>query len=58
MHIYRSIDREKAMALVRRWKAEDMSAMLRGKLREMAEDDTPLADAANSDHPSLQRLVK
>jgi len=35
-----------------------MSAMLRGKLREMAEDDTPLADAANSDHPSLQRLVK
>lgn len=60
VHIYRSIDREKAMALVRRWKAEDMSAMLRGKLREMAEaeDDTPLVDAANSDHPSQQRLVK
>ncbi|MHC5230912.1 DUF2336 domain-containing protein [Brucella sp. LJL56] len=60
VHIYRSIDREKAMALVRRWKAEDMSAMLRGKLREMAEseDDTPLVDAANSDHQSLQRSVK
>ncbi len=60
VHIYRSIDREKSMALVRRWKAEDMSAMLRGKLREMAEaeEDTPLVDAANSDHPSRQRLAK
>lgn len=60
VHIYRSIDREKAMALVRRWKADDMSALLRGKLREMAEaeDDAPLVDAANSDQPSLRRSVK
>ena len=59
VHIYRSIDREKAMALVRRWKAEDMSAMLRSKLREMADDDEPLANAANSDAPPADnRLVK
>ncbi|HWT62929.1 MAG TPA: DUF2336 domain-containing protein [Ochrobactrum sp.] len=36
IQIYRSIDREKAMMLVRRWKADDMSKLLRSKLREMA----------------------
>lgn len=53
VYIYRSIDREKAMTLVRRWKAEDMSAMLRNKLREMAkaEDETALMPPANSDTP-------
>ncbi|OYR19534.1 DUF2336 domain-containing protein [Brucella thiophenivorans] len=36
IQMYRSIDREKAVMLVRRWKADDMSRMLRSKLREMA----------------------
>ncbi len=60
VHIYRSIDREKAMSLVRRWKAEDMSTMLRNKLREMVatENDGPLADAANTDAPKPARSVK
>ncbi|MFS2326215.1 DUF2336 domain-containing protein [Brucella sp. H1_1004] len=35
IHIYRSIDQEKAVMLVRRWKADDMSKALRSKLREM-----------------------
>ena len=59
VHIYRSIDREKALALVRRWRAEDMAATLRGKLREMAEDhETPPTDAANCDAPKPSRSVK
>ena len=43
IQIYRSIDREKAMMLVRRWKADDMSKLLRSKLREMAtaSDENP-----------------
>lgn len=43
IQIYRSIDREKAMMLVRRWKADDMSKLLRSKLREMATaaDESP-----------------
>lgn len=57
VHLYRSIDRQKAMALVRRWKEEDLSAMLRSKLREMA-DDVPLADAANSDAPATLNRAK
>lgn len=36
IQMYRSIDREKAVMLVRRWKADDMSKLLRSKLREMA----------------------
>ncbi|MEN5276106.1 DUF2336 domain-containing protein [Brucella sp. TWI432] len=36
VQMYRSIDREKAVMLVRRWKADDMSKLLRSKLREMA----------------------
>mgnify|MGYP000849066408 CR=1 FL=1 len=41
IQIYRSIDQEKAVMLVRRWKADDMSKLLRSKLREMvtATDD-------------------
>lgn len=35
IQIYRSIDQEKAVMLVRRWKADDMSKALRSKLREM-----------------------
>jgi hypothetical protein len=35
IQIYRSIDQEKAVMLVRRWKADDMSKLLRSKLREM-----------------------
>ncbi|MBC2884726.1 DUF2336 domain-containing protein [Ochrobactrum sp. CM-21-5] len=59
VHIYHSIDRDKAMSLVRRWKAEDMSTMLRHKLREMAEaeEDVPLTDAANCDAPAQSRSV-
>lgn len=51
VHIYRSIDREKAMQMVRRWKSEDMTAMLRHKLREMAmQVEEPAMDvAANND---------
>lgn len=37
VHMYRSIDREKAVTLLRRWKADDMSKLLRSKLREMAQ---------------------
>lgn len=46
VHIYRSIDREKAIALIRRWKADDMSRLLRNKLREMAQahDETATGD--------------
>ncbi|MFD1197654.1 DUF2336 domain-containing protein [Brucella gallinifaecis] len=35
IQIYHSIDQEKAISLVRRWKAEEMSKSLRNKLREM-----------------------
>lgn len=51
VHIYRSIERENAMQMVRRWKSDDMTSMLRQKLREMAAegDDQPMTDAANSD---------
>lgn len=51
--LYRSIDRQKATALIRRWRAEDMSAMLRDKLREMATSalSAPVTQVANSDHP-------
>src|SRR5690606_38027576 len=55
VHIYRSIDREKAIALIRRWKADDMSRLLRNKLREMAQaqdqsasGELNLAEEANS----------
>lgn len=43
IQIYRSIDQVKAVTLVRRWKANDMSKLLRSKLREMvtAADDGP-----------------
>ncbi|QMV25900.1 DUF2336 domain-containing protein [Brucella sp. BO3] len=60
VHIYRSIDRAKAMSLVRRWKSDDMSAMLRNKLREMAvsAENEPLDDAANTDAPKPTRSVK
>ncbi len=60
VHIYRSIDRAKAMSLVRRWKSDDMSAMLRNKLREMAvsAENEPLDDAANTDAPKPIRSVK
>ncbi|PWL19042.1 DUF2336 domain-containing protein [Falsochrobactrum shanghaiense] len=49
VHIYRSIDHDKAAALVRRWRADDMSKLLRSKLREMvqAQDGAKVEKAAN-----------
>lgn len=56
VQFYNSIDPEKSMVIIRRWKAEDMSAMLRGKLREMAQ----FANDAPASHPAplLDRLAK
>ncbi|WP_343313891.1 DUF2336 domain-containing protein [Brucella sp. BE17] len=58
VEFYRSIGYEKSMALIRRWKAEDMSAMLRSKLREMAQvaNDTP--SGKDLEVPALNRLAK
>ncbi len=56
VHIYRSIDPSKAMALVRRWRADEMSAMLRDKLREMAAESAR-SDAANCDRPARPDLT-
>ncbi|KXF78289.1 hypothetical protein ATN84_00335 [Paramesorhizobium deserti] len=59
VHIYRSIERETALAIVRRWKAGDMTALLREKLREMAAaDDEPVLDAANSDGAGPLKAVR
>ncbi len=61
VELYRSIDAEKAMMLIRQWNAGTMSAILRSKLVEMAEaeDDIPLEEAANSDAPPLlTRMAK
>lgn len=49
VHIYRSIDRNSAMQVIRQWKAEDMSAVLRNKLRNLAQDDQVDETANNSD---------
>lgn len=51
VHIYRSIEREMALTIVRRERAGDMTALLREKLRELAAaaDDEPMLDPANSD---------
>ncbi|WP_181418379.1 DUF2336 domain-containing protein [Phyllobacterium leguminum] len=50
VYFYRSIDRETALGLVRRGQADDITAMLRQKLREMAiEEEDLVLDAANSD---------
>ncbi|PRD45790.1 DUF2336 domain-containing protein [Phyllobacterium phragmitis] len=60
VHIYRSIKRETAFAIVQRWKAGDMTAILRQKLREMASaaDEEPIPDAANSDGMVLRKVVR
>ncbi|RCS23293.1 DUF2336 domain-containing protein [Phyllobacterium salinisoli] len=59
VYFYRSIERETALAIVRRWKAGEMTALLRQKLREMAvADEDPILDAANSDHGTPLKAVR
>lgn len=50
VHIYRSISTEQAMAMVKRWKADDNNDRLRDKLRNLAETQgQEFTSAANSD---------
>lgn len=58
VQFYRSIGYEKSMALIRRWKAEDMSAMLRSKLREMAQVANDATSGKDIDTPVLSRLAQ
>lgn len=59
VHFYRSIERETALAIVRRWKAGDMTTLLRQKLREMAAaEDEPVLDPANSDGVGPLKAVR
>jgi uncharacterized protein (DUF2336 family) len=60
VHFFRSIDRETALALVRRGEGRQITALLREKLREMAAamDDEPILDAANTDGAAKTARVK
>lgn len=58
VHIYRSTDRNSAMQIVRKWKAEDMSEALRDKLRDLAQAPiNEVAEPSTDVHTVAERKI-